>query len=207
MLNDLRPWVARIVDPIGRLLARLGLSADAVTIVGSLGVAAAALVFYPRGWLFVGTLVVTAFVLFDMLDGAVARARNTRSPWGAFLDSTMDRFGDAAILCGLLLWLTGAGEDRLLTGVALGCLVASFLIPYVKARAEALGAGCDVGIAERTVRLIILLTAIGLHGLDVPYILAAGLWLLAVLSVITIAQRMLETRNRLAEQRRRTTQT
>lgn len=205
MLKHLRPTVARVVDPIGRILARVGLTADVVTLLGTIGVVASALYFYPRGLLFLGSAVVTFFVLFDMLDGAVARAKDARNPWGAFLDSTLDRVADAAVFCGLLLWFIGPGDDRVLAGVTLVCMVAGALIPYVKARSEALGVRCDVGIAERTVRLVILLTAVGVHGLGVPYVLTAGLWLLAVLSIVTVVQRMLETRIRLTQPGRQRT--
>lgn len=136
-----------------------------------------------------------------MLDGAVARANDADSQWGAFLDSTLDRVADAAIFCGLLIWFVGAGDNPVFAGLTLACLVLGFLIPYVKARSEGLGVRCDVGIAERGVRLIIVLTAVGIHGLGVPYVLAVGLWLLAGLSLLTVAQRMLETRNRLTDPR------
>jgi CDP-diacylglycerol--glycerol-3-phosphate 3-phosphatidyltransferase len=189
MLNRLRPALTKVVTPIGRTLARTGVTPNIITVTGTVGVAAGALAFYPRGELFWGTVVITAFVLFDMFDGAVARVTGKTGVWGAFLDSTMDRVGDAAIFAGLILWFDGEGDEPLLVWLALFCMVAGVVISYAKARAEGLGMRCDVGIAERAERLIISLVAAGLHGLGVPYALHAGLGLLAVLSVITVAQR------------------
>ncbi|GAA3746325.1 phosphatidylinositol phosphate synthase [Salinactinospora qingdaonensis] len=199
MLRILRPAAARMLQPIGRGLARIGVTPNMVTLIGTAGVVVASLVFYPRGEFYVGTIVVTVFTLFDLLDGAVARATQRSSRWGAFLDSTLDRLADASIFSGLLLWFMGEGDDQSLAWLSLFCLVSGFGVSYIKARAEGLGANCDVGVAERTERLIIALVAIGLHGMDVPYALAGGLWLLALLSGFTIVQRLVETRSRLAE--------
>ncbi|MBV9097426.1 MAG: CDP-alcohol phosphatidyltransferase family protein, partial [Frankiaceae bacterium] len=88
-----RPQINKVTEPVARTLVRWGVTPDALTIVGTIGVAGGALGFYPRGHFFVGTLVITAFVFSDMLDGAVARVRGTSGPWGAFLDSTLDRVG------------------------------------------------------------------------------------------------------------------
>jgi CDP-diacylglycerol---glycerol-3-phosphate 3-phosphatidyltransferase len=189
MLNFLRPTLSRVLTPVGETLARTGLTPNAITVTGTVGVVAAALVFYPRGDLFWGTVVITVFVLFDMLDGAVARVTGTTSTWGAFLDSCMDRVADAAIFSGLVLWLTGGGHNELLAVLALFCLVAGALVSYVKARAEGLGYTCNVGIAERTERLIVGLVGAGLSGLGVPYALHIGLWLLAAASAVTVVQR------------------
>lgn len=202
MLRYLRPVFSRVLLPLGRLLARLGVTPSMVTLVGALGVVASSLAFYPRGELFAGSVVVTAFVLLDMLDGAVARASDSTTRWGAFLDSTLDRLSDAAILSSLVLWFFGGGDNPVLGYVSLFCLVSGFGISYIKARAEGLGANCDVGIAERSERLVILLVAVGLGGLDVPYVLSVGLWVLAALSGITVVQRLIETRNRLTRPRR-----
>lgn len=194
MLKGLRPALANVLLPAGRGLARLGVTANAVTLVGSFGVVVGALTFYPRGQLFLGTVVIAFFVIFDMLDGAVARVTGRGSTWGAFLDSTMDRVGDAAIFSGLIMWLAGDGDDLLLAGVALFCLVAGALVSYAKARAEGLGLSCDVGLAERTERLLVGLLAIGLEGLGVPYALDTGLWLLAAATAFTVVQRVVAVR-------------
>lgn len=203
MLRILRPLISRATGPLGRGLARIGLTPNLITLIGATGVVASALYFYPRGQLYVGSVLITVFALFDMLDGAVARANDESSDFGAFLDSTLDRVADAAILAGVLLWFFGEGDDRVLGWLALFCLVSGFMVSYIKARAEGLGVNCDVGVAERSERLVIILVSVGLGGLGVPYILAGGLWLLAALGVLTIVQRLLETRARLAEPRGR----
>ena len=108
---------------------------------------------------------------------------------GAVLDSTLDRLSDAAILVGALIFYM-KNDDRL-TPLFLITAVASFMVSYIKARAESLDIVCDGGIAERSERLIIALAAFSLHGLGIDYAMAIGVWLLAILSVYTIAQRML----------------
>jgi CDP-diacylglycerol--glycerol-3-phosphate 3-phosphatidyltransferase len=194
MLTFLRPALSRVLTPVGRALARAGVTPNTVTVVGTIGVVAGALGFYPRGELFWGTIVCTIFVLFDMLDGAVARVTGGGTTWGAFLDSTLDRVADAAIFSGLILWLAGTGDDMPLAGLALFCLVSGALVSYAKARAEGLGLRCDVGIAERGERVLVILVAIGLDGLGVPYALPIGLWLLAAASAVTVVQRIAEVR-------------
>ncbi|MET8337940.1 phosphatidylinositol phosphate synthase [Streptosporangium canum] len=193
MLKLLRPAVTRVLTPLGRALARRGISPNVVTAVGTLGTVAAALFFYPRGELFPGTVVITFFVLADLLDGVMARMVGQGSLWGAFLDSTLDRVGDAGIFSGLAIWFV-VSDQRVLAGVALFCLVAGAVVSYVKARAEGLGMTCDVGLAERPERLVVGLVSAGLGGLGVPYILAAGLWLLAAASAVTVGQRLLHVR-------------
>ncbi len=193
-----RPVLARVVNPVAAALLRAGVSPDAITVLGTLGVVTGALAFFPRGELFVGTLVVTVFVLTDMLDGAMARRIERRSVFGAWLDSTCDRLADAAVFSGLVLWLVGEGDDLLLAGVALFCLVAGSLVSYAKARAEGLGLRCDVGFAERAERLIIVLVAAGFSGLGVTWALPVGLWALAVASAVTVVQRTLEVRRQAA---------
>jgi CDP-diacylglycerol---glycerol-3-phosphate 3-phosphatidyltransferase len=198
MLNQLRPALSHVTEPIGHALARTGLTPNAVTLIGTAGVLGGALGFYPRGEFFWGTIVITIFVFFDMFDGAVARATGRVSRFGAFLDSNMDRVSDAAIFGGVILYYSGRDHgDRLLAGLALFCLVAGVLVSYARARAEGLGLNATIGIAERGERLIVSLVAIGLAGLGVPYVLAAGLWLLSAASVITVVQRYLHVRRQL----------
>lgn len=190
MLKLLRPAVTRVLTPLGRALARRGIGPNTVTAVGTVGTAAAALFFYPRGQLAVGTLVITFFVLADLLDGVLARLGGGRgSVWGAYLDSTLDRVGDAAIFAGLVFYFVRNGQP-VLTGVALFCMVAGLLVSYAKARAEGLGLSCDVGLVERPERLVAVLLPSFLHGLGVPYVLAVCLWLLAAASAVTVVQRV-----------------
>jgi CDP-diacylglycerol--glycerol-3-phosphate 3-phosphatidyltransferase len=193
MLNKLRPALSRVLTPVGHALARTPLTPNAITIIGTIGVAAGALALFPGGHLFAGTVVCTVFVLFDMFDGALARVKGTSGKFGAFLDSTLDRVADAAIFSGLASYyvLQGHGtNDRILAGVALFCLIAGALVSYAKARAQGLGLRCEVGIAERPERMVTILVASGLYGLGVPYILPIGLWLLAAASAFTFGQRV-----------------
>ena len=199
MLNlRVRPAVGRVVEPIATGLLRTGVSPDAVTAAGTLGVLVGALVFFPQGMFFTGTAIVFFSVLTDLLDGAMARKLGRTSPFGAWLDSTCDRVADAAIFSGLLLWFTGEGDDRLLGGVALFCLVAGMIVSYAKARAEGLGLRCDVGLAERAERLILVLLGTAAAGFGAPVLLAVALWLLAAASGITVVQRLVEVRRQAA---------
>ena len=186
----LKPAVTRAINPIARGALRVGLTPNAVTFAGALGLVSSALYFYPRQEFFVGTLLISFFALSDLFDGAMARiSQRGESKWGGFLDSTIDRITDSAILLGLILALIES-DDRLLP-VALGALVAGTLVSYIRAKAESLQIECSGGIAERTERLIIALTAIGFEGLGIPYALAIGVWALFVLAVVTIVQRIL----------------
>lgn len=192
MLNvKVRPAAARVIAPVARWLAGHGVSADAITIVGTLGVVGGSLGFFPRGQWFWGTMVVTVFVFSDMLDGAVARVTHRTGPWGAFLDSTLDRFGDAAVFGAIALFYAGRGHDLMLCCVALAVLVFSSLTSYIKARAEGLGLRCDVGLAERSERLVVVLVATGFSGLlDQDWIRISALWFLAGATLFTVGQRL-----------------
>jgi CDP-diacylglycerol--glycerol-3-phosphate 3-phosphatidyltransferase len=194
MLNLLRPALNRVLTPVVEALARTPVTPNAITVTGAVGMAAGALWLFPTGHLFAGTVVCTIFVLSDMLDGALARVKGTTGAWGAFLDSTLDRVADAAVFAGLAVWLARGGHQPVLAGVTLYCLVAGVMVSYARARAEGLGVRADVGVAERTVRLIIVLVSAGLTGLGVPFVLPVGLWALAVLSTITFGQRVLVVR-------------
>lgn len=195
MLERFRATWAKIMSPIADLFLKLGISPDVVTFVGTLGVSAGALWFFPRGEFFVGVLVVTAFVFSDMVDGLMARKSGRSSAWGAFLDSTLDRIGDAAVFGGLVLWYAGTGDDLLMTGVALWCLVGGQLTSYARARAESLGMEAKGGIAERSDRLVAVLVMTGLSGIfDLPVLRTIVLWTLAVASTITVVQRILMVR-------------
>jgi CDP-diacylglycerol--glycerol-3-phosphate 3-phosphatidyltransferase len=190
MLNVARPFFTRLLTPVSQWLARTPVTPNMVTVVGTLGVSAGALALFPTGHLLAGVIVCTVFVFSDMLDGTLARIKGTTGPWGAFLDSTLDRIADASVFGGLAIYYVYGGHSRLLAGAALYCLVTGALVSYTKARAQSLGVSADVGIAERTERLLISLVAAGLAGLGVPYVLAIGLWVLAVLTTITLGQRI-----------------
>ncbi len=188
--RSLRDPVAKIISPIVRLLVKMGVSANTISTIGGLGSIASALYFFPKGDFFIGVIFVTLFVLSDLFDGAVARASNKgESKWGALLDSTLDRFSDAAIFIGALLFYIESSDP--LVVVILVAVSASFMVSYIKARAESLSIACNGGVAERSERLIIVLVAYGFHGLGVDYVMAIGLWTVALLSLFTVYQRMM----------------
>jgi CDP-diacylglycerol--glycerol-3-phosphate 3-phosphatidyltransferase len=193
-----RAAVGRFWAPVVGTLLRAGVTADAVTVTGTLGAVAGAVGLIATGHLFWGAFTVTVFVLLDMLDGALARARGGGSLFGAVLDSSLDRVVDAAVFGALVWWFTGEGDNRLLALVALLCLVLGVLTSYVKARAEGVGLRCDVGVVERTERLILVLTGTGLFGLGLPYAVHVGLWLLLAGSVVTVVQRGVEVHRQAA---------
>lgn len=187
---SLKPAVTRAINPIARGALRMGLTPNAVTFTGAIGLVASALYFYPRQDFFIGTLFIVFFALSDLFDGAMARISETgASRWGGFLDSTIDRITDSAILLGLTIALIETNDS--LVPVALSALIMGTLVPYIRAKAESLGIECSGGIAERTERLIIALTAIGFEGLGIPFALAIGIWLLLALGAITALQRIL----------------
>ena len=195
MLERFRQFWTDFFKPVSHLLIRLGVSPDSVTIVGTIGVVTGALVFFPRGEFWIGVLVITAFVFSDLIDGYMARTLGTSSRWGAFLDSTLDRLGDAAIFAGLVLWFFGDGDDRLLGCVALWALVMGSVTSYTRAKAESLGMQAKGGIAERADRLVSLLVVTFFADvLDLPILLAAVLWLLAAASTVTVVQRIVSVR-------------
>jgi len=189
-----RALFTRILTPTAAFLVRRGVSPDVVTLVGTLGVVVGALVFYPMHEFFWGTVFITCFVFSDLIDGTMARMSERSSRWGAWLDSTLDRVGDAAVFGGLAMWFAGDGDDLLMVGLCLYCLSTGGIVSYARARAEGLGMTANVGVTERADRLVAILVATGLDGLGVPYIQAAALWLLAVGSTITIGQRALAVR-------------
>jgi CDP-diacylglycerol--glycerol-3-phosphate 3-phosphatidyltransferase len=189
-----RALFTRILTPTAAFLVRRGVSPDVVTLVGTLGVVVGALVFYPMHEFFWGTVFITCFVFSDLIDGTMARMSDRSSRWGAWLDSTLDRVGDAAVFGGLAMWFAGDGDNLLMVALCIYCLSTGAVVSYARARAEGLGMTANVGVTERADRLVAILVATGLDGLGVPYIQAAALWLLAVGSTITIGQRALAVR-------------
>ncbi|GAA4286054.1 phosphatidylinositol phosphate synthase [Georgenia daeguensis] len=192
--TNARGFARAVFGPAARLLVRLGVSPDAVTVTGTVLTATAALTLLPAGHLTAGALVLGALVVADNLDGQMARLAGTESRWGAFLDSTMDRFADAAIFAGVGVWalrhLDGA-LGNLTAGLALVCLVLGSVVPYAKARAESLGMTANVGLAERADRIVVVLAAVLLAGLGLPtQVLTVALALLALASAYTVFQRM-----------------
>jgi CDP-diacylglycerol--glycerol-3-phosphate 3-phosphatidyltransferase len=201
MLQRFRQFWTNLLAPIANGLLRMGVTPDQVTVVGTLGVVGGALWFFPRGQLFVGVMVITAFVFSDLIDGYMARTSGKASNWGAFLDSTLDRFGDAAIFGGLMLYYIGPHAETTLGGprtyvyLSLACLVLGSITSYIRAKAESLGMTAKVGVAERAERLVAILVATGLNGLfGLPILTEITLWALALASGITVVQRIATVR-------------
>ena len=188
-------WGSVVLAPVVRLFLRLGISPDAVTLVGTIGVCVGALAFFPRGMLWQGVVFIACFVFSDLVDGQMARASGRTSSFGAFWDSTLDRFGDAAIFGGLVLYFAGPGDDYLYLCLSLYCLVMGSVTSYARARAESLGMDARGGIAERADRLvaILVLTFFG-DVLELPVLYQATLWLLAAASTWTVGFRVLKVR-------------
>lgn len=203
MLDRFKAFWTGIFQPVISLLLRLGVSPDAVTLVGTIGVVAGAVIFFPQGELLVGVLVITAFVFSDLIDGAMARQSGRTSVFGAFLDSTLDRLGDAAIFGSLAMYFVGPGDNDWFAALALYCLTMGSVTSYERARAESLGMTAKVGIAERSDRLVSILLITGLADLlnragvgeDVLILIPITLGLLAVASTITVVQRILTVRD------------
>ncbi|MFP7697336.1 phosphatidylinositol phosphate synthase [Trueperella sp. LYQ143] len=189
-----RPLAQILFGPFARFFVRMGVSANVMTVVGGLASAIAALVCFPLGWLIPGAIITTILVIFDNLDGQMARMTNTSSKWGAFLDSTMDRISDGAIFAALAMWGYFHADHTVRAAVISGALlslVAGSVVPYARARAEGVGYSASVGLAERADRLIAALVIVVLVGVGLPHIvMAVGLWLLGVFALITVIQRM-----------------
>ncbi|MET9960163.1 phosphatidylinositol phosphate synthase [Streptomyces sp. NPDC006326] len=208
MLNKYaRAFFTRVLTPFAAFLLRRGVSPDAVTLIGTAGVVAGALVFFPRGEFFWGTITITLFVFSDLVDGNMARQAGTSSRWGAFLDSTLDRVADAAIFGGLALWYAGSGNDNVLCAVSIFCLASGQVVSYTKARGESIGLPVAVnGLVERAERLVISLVAAGLSGLQtfgvpswIGVVLPVALWIVAAGSLVTLIQRVVTVRREAAE--------
>lgn len=196
MLEHIRGLVTAVISPIARLLLRLGVSPDAVTVVGTICTCTAALWFAPRGHLVVAALVVTLFALFDLLDGTMARMSGRVSKFGAFLDSTLDRIADAVVFGAVILYFGGPGDSMAGQAVALWCLVTGVSTSYARARAESLGFTARVGFMERADRLVLLgVSAIAAELAEAPDVLVWGLGLLGALSTMTVLQRILTVRS------------
>jgi CDP-diacylglycerol--glycerol-3-phosphate 3-phosphatidyltransferase len=188
-----RAAYAKLSTPVAKGALKVGLTPDMVTIIGTAGSVLAALIMFPIGQLWWGSVAVFVFVLADMLDGAMARQRGGGTRFGAVLDATCDRISDGAIFCGLLWWVAFSMHSSSLMVATMICLVTSQVISYVKARAEASGLEGGGGLIERPERLIIVLVGAGFSDLPffpMPVILPIAMWLLAVLSLVTVGQRV-----------------
>ncbi|WP_335975738.1 MULTISPECIES: phosphatidylinositol phosphate synthase [Streptomycetaceae] len=208
MLNKYaRAFFTRVLTPFAGFLLRKGVSPDTVTLIGTAGVVAGALAFYPRGEFFWGTVVITLFVFSDLVDGNMARQAGRSSRWGAFLDSTLDRVADGAVFGGLALWYAGGGDNLVLCAVTIFCLASGQVVSYTKARGEAIGLKVAVnGLVERSERLVITLVLCGFAGFHrtfgvpgIQWVLPIALWVVAVGSLVTLIQRVVTVHREAAE--------
>ncbi|MCA5894024.1 CDP-alcohol phosphatidyltransferase family protein [Isoptericola sp. NEAU-Y5] len=201
MFGRLRAAMQRLFTPPARLLLRWGVSPDAVTVAGTVVVSALALSLLPTGHLLLGGVLIGLFALADSLDGVMARLSGRSGPWGAFLDSTLDRISDGAVFAGLTLWFVLHPQTPFATWgtvASLACLVLGSVVPYARARGESVGANAAVGIAERTDRLVIALVAVAFTQIGLPWVVSvSALSLLALASAITVVQRVLTVRTQL----------
>ncbi|MDO5670623.1 MAG: CDP-alcohol phosphatidyltransferase family protein [Corynebacterium sp.] len=180
-----------VVEPVARGLLRLGLSPNAVTVIGAVITCAIAVVLIPQGYLFTAAVASGLFAAFDLVDGTMARLRGGGTRFGATLDATCDRITDGALFAAITWWLIFSYDAHpALVVASLVVLVSSQVISYVKARGEASGFTILGGLIERPERLILGLVGVGLQGLGVPYAIDVAIWVLAAGSVWTVIQRL-----------------
>jgi CDP-diacylglycerol---glycerol-3-phosphate 3-phosphatidyltransferase len=179
-----------ILAPVVRLAIALHLTPNTITVVG-LGITVVASVLVALDWLLLGAAILTAGSLLDAVDGALARAQGSGTEFGGFLDSTLDRAGEAILFIGVGTWLLRTQVDPTLP--VLGLMVAlsgSFLVSYTHARAQGIGLAASVGLAPRTERLVLMIAGVALAGLGLTIGLFAVIGILAILTVVTVVQRI-----------------
>jgi CDP-diacylglycerol---glycerol-3-phosphate 3-phosphatidyltransferase len=178
-----------VLAPIVRLALALHLTANTVTVIGLLIVVVSA-VLIGSGALLAGMLVLVGGSLLDAVDGALARANGGGTPFGSFLDSTLDRAGEAIIYLAIAVYyLRGPDPTWPVLGAILA-LAGSFLVSYSRARAEGIGVAAAIGLAPRTERIVLVAAGLGLAGLGIGQALIGALWIIAVLTVATTIQRI-----------------
>ena len=181
-----------VVEPVARLMIRLGVSPNQLTLVSATLTVLIALILIPTGHLVWAAILTGLFAAFDMIDGTVARMQGGGTKFGATLDASCDRITDGALFAAITWWLVYSYDaPQPLVTASLICLASSQIISYVKARGEASGFTMDGGLIERPERLIISLVGLGLTGFGVPYAIDIALWVLAVGSIFTVLQRLI----------------
>lgn len=178
-----------IVRPFAKLFIKLKITADAITFIGTLGVCVSSIIYFSNGQFLLGSLLFTFFVGFDALDGTMARMLNKKSKWGAFFDSVMDRIADGVVLASISFYFISQ-DNIILYLISLVALISSEIVSYTKARAEGLGLNCDTGIAERPERVLIIIFGTLLTGLGISMAIQWSIWILALVSLITVIQRI-----------------
>lgn len=211
MLEHLRAPFKKLIEPLAKALISIGLTANAVTVIGTIGTIVVAFVTGITGWLFAGAVVLTLLVLADSLDGSIAKLTTGGTQFGAFLDSTLDRIADWALLAGVIVFfilhadwwydISRSSPDYISwvgVGAAMVSMMTSFVTSYARARAESVGFEVKNGIATRADRLVIILVGMAITGLTHHGLwLAINMVLLAVLGVATVFQRVLEARRQM----------
>lgn len=180
-----------LLNPVVRLAMALHLTPNTITVIG-LGITLVASVLVATDFLLVGAVLLTAGSVLDAVDGALARATGGETKFGGFLDSTLDRSGEAILYIGIGTWIVLNVSEPVLPLIALmAAMAGSFLVSYAHARAQGIGLSADVGLAPRTERLILVIVGVALAGFGATVGLIGILVILAVLTVITVVQRIL----------------
>lgn len=180
-----------IVEPVAKLMIKLKVTPNQLTLVSAGLTVGVALLLIPTGHLIWAAVLTGLFAAFDMIDGTVARMQGGGTKFGATLDATCDRITDGALFGAITWWLVYSYDaPQALVAASLVCLVASQVISYVKARGEASGFTMDGGLVERPERLIVSLVGLGLTGMGVPYAIDVALSALAAGSIYTVVQRL-----------------
>jgi CDP-diacylglycerol--glycerol-3-phosphate 3-phosphatidyltransferase len=195
VISRLRAPAQGLLRPLALGLAHLGLTPNHLTLLGLVLNVAAGLVL-ATGQPLWGAVAVLAASLFDMLDGLVARATGQATPFGAFLDSTLDRYAEAALFGGIVVWHVGAGQTVEVL-LAYAAIIGSIVVSYARARAEGLGLHGEVGWLQRPERIVVLAAGLVL-GTFWPPLWTATLALLAFLTNLTAVQRIVYVRRQLA---------
>jgi CDP-diacylglycerol--glycerol-3-phosphate 3-phosphatidyltransferase len=178
-----------VLSPIVRVAVLLHVTANTVTVLGLVLVVVAAAVI-GSGNLLAGALILAGGSLLDAVDGAIARATGGGTPFGGFLDSTLDRAGEAILYAAIALYYLGTTTPTWPVIAAFLALAGSFMVSYSRARAEAIGVTASVGLAPRTERLVLVVAGLGLAGLGWSIALIAALWIIAALTAATTLQRI-----------------
>ena len=212
MLEHLRDPFKKLIEPIAKALIAMGLTANAVTIIGAIGTIVAAIATGVTGHLFAGSVVLTILVLADSLDGSIAKLTTGGTEFGAFLDSTLDRIADWAVLTGVIIFFLTHSDwwydstntsfpdytSRVGVIAAMVSVMTSFVTSYARARAESVGFEVRNGVATRADRLVIILVGMAITGLTHQGLwLAIAMALLAALGIITVFQRIFEAKRQM----------
>ena len=185
----MKPQVVKLITPLCRVLLKIGVTPDLMTILGTTIVVIGSFTLLAKGEIAASLVIIGLALLTDLLDGTMARISDKGpTKWGNFLDSTLDRISDAAVLIGLALYLHTQGDSLFIAAII--TIASSSLVPYARAKAESLGIECQGGFAERSERLLLLGVAGVLHLFGFTWAIDAGVWILLISSLLTVAQRM-----------------